>query len=78
MTPADEGFAAAKRENEENDEKNVNYLFQTTHTELLIQLLKEKTDIKYYVKKELAWRGLNADGLWVGFKTAEKELQICN
>ena len=69
MTQADEGFAAAKIENDNN---NINFVYQTTNTELLVTLLNPKTDARYYLRKELASRGLDSDGLWVGFKEAEK------
>ncbi len=69
MTPADEGLAAAKRE---NDEININFVYQQTDTELLVTLLNPHTDAKYYLKKELANRGLDNNGLWVGFEKAKK------
>ena len=72
MTPADEGFAAAKRDNEKNDEINIDFVYQQTDTELLLTLLNPKTDARYYLKKELANRGLDNDGLWVGFAKAKK------
>ena len=53
------------------DELNPNYIFQTTETKLLAQLLKDKADMQYYLRKELAARGLDGSGLWVGFKRAK-------
>ena len=55
------------------DDVNPNYLFQTTSTQLLVNILNDDfVDLKYYIKRELANRGLNKDGLWVGFDKAEE------
>ena len=48
-------------------------MFQTTDTSLLIQALNPRRfDIMEYVKKELASRGLNDKGAWVGFAEAKR------
>lgn len=54
------------------DDKNINYVFSNTDTDILVQILSEKTDILYYVKKELALRGKDRDGIYVGFEKAKK------
>jgi len=56
-----------------SDEKNPKYMFQTTDTSLLTQALDPRRfDIMEYVKKELASRGLNDKGAWVGFAEAKR------
>ncbi|HOJ19591.1 MAG TPA: hypothetical protein PLT92_13600 [Ignavibacteriaceae bacterium] len=54
------------------DDLNPRYLFSTIHKDLLIQVLNNKIDLQYLVKKELANRGLNAEGLWIGFEKAKQ------
>ena len=56
----------------ERDKENINYLFQTVPTKLLAQILEENTDLKYYVKRELANRGQDREGKWIGFDKAKK------
>lgn len=58
--------------NELPDDLNPRYLFTTIHTVLLVQALNNKIDLQYLVKKELANRGLNDKGLWVGFEKAKQ------
>lgn len=51
-----------------------NYMFCTTWTELLSAIAEGKIDSKYFAHRELANRGLNSKGEWVGFKAASAEL----
>lgn len=53
-----------------SDETNPTYMFQTTHTELLVRALRGEIDLKALVAAEMASRGLYADGKWVGHAKA--------
>lgn len=59
------------REEEVSDDDNPAYLFNTTNTSLLVQIAKGEVDAEELAKKELANRGLNNDGKWVGFNKAK-------
>lgn len=76
MTPADQGIAAAIRDNqaaaELNDEENPAFLFSCTWTSLLTQIAKGDIDANYIAKVELANRGLDLNGQWVGFAKAKR------
>lgn len=54
------------------DDCNPKFMFQTTDTELLVHAVNKKIDLLHLVKQELANRGLNKNGLWVGFEKAKK------
>jgi hypothetical protein len=54
------------------DDINPNYMFCTTPTALLAEALRGGFDIMYFVRAELAKRGLNAEGNWIGFREAAK------
>jgi len=54
------------------DDKNPFYLFQGTNTELLSRIVKGTLSATYLAKHELANRGFDADGKWVGFEQAAK------
>lgn len=56
------------------DELNPKYMFQTTSNELLSQIAKGKVNPVELAKRELANRGYDANGDWVGFKKAEELL----
>ena len=58
------------------DEKNPEFLFQTTDGDLLVQIANHVVDPVFWARKELANRGLNRLGQWVGFKQAEKEHKV--
>ncbi len=49
------------------DSKNPAFLFQTIHTDLLVKILAGDIDAKMVAEYELANRGLNRDGKYVGF-----------
>lgn len=55
-----------------NDDLNPRYMFSTTATQLLSEALKGDFDITYLLKKELANRGLDINGKWVGFDKAKE------
>jgi hypothetical protein len=54
------------------DDINPRFIFSTTSTSLLVEALRGDFDLKQYVRRELANRGLNAEGNWVGFDKAAK------
>lgn len=54
------------------DDLDPHMMFQTHHTKLLTKILKDKTDLIHGVKSELATRGLDSDGKWVGFEKAKE------
>ena len=53
------------------DEKNPDYMFQTTHMDLLARAVRGEIDLLALATAELAARGLDPKtGRWVGFKRA--------
>ena len=54
------------------DSLNVDYLFSTVETSLLSKILQDRIDLTKCLKKELANRGVDENGLWVGFEAASK------
>lgn len=52
------------------DEENPTYLFSITSDKVLVEALKGDFDLIYMVRRELANRGLDRNGKWVGFKKA--------
>lgn len=55
-----------------NDETNPQLMFNSTHTELLIKIANGEIDAQKLAAQQLASRGLDAAGEWVGFDTAAK------
>ena len=58
-----------------NDDSNPRYMFSTTPTELLAAIMQGQVSVSDYVAKELANRGLNDKGEWVGFDKAHELLK---
>ena len=58
------------------DELDPRYIFSMTATKLLTEALKGEFSIEYLVRHELANRGVNRDGVWVGFPQAKELHQI--
>jgi hypothetical protein len=56
------------------DEKNPEFTFNSTDTEILVKAVQGEIDLQFLAHKQLAARGLNASGEWVGFEQAEKYL----
>ena len=54
------------------DELNPKFIFNSTNTELLVLLLKGEIDLMSLVKEQLAQRGVDENGFWVGFAEAKK------
>jgi hypothetical protein len=63
-------------EKELHDDDNPLFAFSTMSTELLTNFAKGKYDIDFYLRNELANRGLNINGQWIGFVNARKEFKI--
>lgn len=66
----------AKRLNEPTlnlrDEKDPYFMFQGTDQDLLIRAIKGEIDLVWQAKREMAARGLDLNGKWIGFKAAKK------
>ncbi|MDI1355348.1 MAG: hypothetical protein PSX36_10540 [bacterium] len=54
------------------DDINPRFIFSLTATALLVEALRGDFDIKQLIRRELANRGLNTEGNWVGFDQAKK------
>jgi hypothetical protein len=54
------------------DDINPRFIFRLTATALLVEALRGDFDLKQLIRRELANRGLNAEGNWVGFDQAAK------
>ena len=52
------------------DDINPRFIFSTTSTALLVEALRGDFDLKQLIRRELANRGLNTEGNWVGFDKA--------
>jgi hypothetical protein len=59
-----------------SDELDPRYIFSMTATQLLTEALKGEFDIEYLVSRELANRGLDLEGKWIGFDKAKKLHQV--
>ena len=55
------------------DEKNPKYALQTHPTATLAESARGERDLNQHAKVELANRGLDKNGKWVGFEAAAKE-----
>lgn len=53
-----------------SDERNPIFILSSTHSDLLADVVSGKIDLVALAKRELANRGLNKNGEWVGFKNA--------
>ncbi|WP_372947815.1 hypothetical protein [Mariniphaga sp.] len=52
----------------DSDDLNPRYLFQLIATDLLVAIVKKQIDTTDLANRELANRGLDENGKWVGFK----------
>lgn len=66
----------SKKFSTRSDALNPRYLFQSTATQLLVEALQKLFDVDYYIRRELACRGVDENGTWVGFPEAKKIHQI--
>lgn len=70
LSPAEEGEATARR-----DALIPVYTVQVFSTPLLCKLAKGEIDMERLARGELANRGLDIDGNWVGYDTIEQLLK---
>jgi hypothetical protein len=54
------------------DSLNLRFLFSLTRTELLVDAINGRIDLEWLARQELANRGLDASGKWVGFAEARR------
>jgi hypothetical protein len=54
------------------DDNNPAYMFSSTYTDLLVAAANGQVDLLAFAKRELANRGLDQNGQWVGFDNAAK------
>lgn len=55
------------------DDENPHYIFCLANSNMLATILKgDSFSLEYLAKREMANRGLNADGAWIGFKESAK------
>lgn len=59
-----------------HDEENPEFMFQGTWTSLLTRIAKGEVDAEFYARKELANRGLDLNGNWIGFEAAAREHKV--
>ena len=59
-----------------SDELDPRYIFSMTATQLLTEALKGEFDITYLIRRELANRGLDKEGKWIGFNKAKELHQV--
>ena len=50
------------------DDANPKYMFSTTFTELLVEVAAGRVKVRELAARELAARGLDLNGNWIGFK----------
>lgn len=50
-----------------NEDENPEFLFSRTSTRVLLELLHKQIDVDYLIRRELANRGVDRNGNWVGF-----------
>jgi len=61
-----------KKYEDRPDELNPKFIFSLTATQLLTEALRGEFDLNYMVRRELANRGFDRDGKWIGFDKAKK------
>jgi hypothetical protein len=54
------------------DALNPRFIFSLTRSELLVDAIKGRLDLDRLARRELANRGLDASGKWVGFAEARR------
>lgn len=54
------------------DDLNPAFMFSLTATQLLTEALNGEYDINYLLRRELANRGYDRQGKWIGFDKAKK------
>lgn len=66
----------AKKTTKIEDELNPDFIFSITSRDLLVKAAHGEIDLNHLAKRELANRGLNLNGTWVGFKTAAANIHL--
>jgi len=61
-----------KKYDDRKDELHPKFIFSLTATQLLTEALKGEFDLLCLVRIELANRGFDRDGKWIGFDKAKK------
>ena len=56
-----------------HDEENPDFIFDSTDSSLLVQIVNRDIDAIMYASSELAKRGQNRQGFWVGFEEANND-----
>jgi hypothetical protein len=54
------------------DDENPGFIFSLTNTKVLTEALQGDFDLVYLVRRELANRGFDSKGKWIGFEEAKK------
>ncbi|MEE1946395.1 hypothetical protein VRU48_14825 [Pedobacter sp. KR3-3] len=73
MTPGQiESYLKVAEDGSIPDEQNPLFVFSLTHPYLLAKLAYGEIDPVQFAKRELAQRGLDREGKWIGFGEAEK------
>jgi len=54
------------------DEQNPRYALQVIHADILASAARGELDLNALARRELASRGLDQNGQWVGFREAER------
>ena len=62
-----EQYQEAAKRGTIKDELNPIFIFGMTHNELLVKIASGELDMKDLAKRELAARGFDARGKWIGF-----------
>ena len=60
----------------DDDDGNPNMLLQTLITDMLIAAATGLIDLNQLARAELANRGVNADGKWIGFDAAARAWEV--
>lgn len=59
-----------------DDDRNPDFIFQLTHTDLLVQALRGEIDLLALARKEMIDRGMGRNGEWVGFQKAAEIWEV--
>jgi len=57
------------------DELNPKFIFSNVNTNLLVDAISGKLNLQNLAMNELVARGLDKEGLWVGFEKAKREFE---
>lgn len=58
------------------DDLNPEYLFSLTHSKLLCKIATGEINAKHLARKQLADRGLDLEGKWIGFDAAAFGIKV--